>query len=161
MLLIQLVWVHIKRLSVPPGGRLCLVNTSVGTDRKDLLAARQTDRSRTMKAGRDEPLLFLSGPQTIDHSRLNRTGTKCGCGVRSGPVHFTPPFDLHPRRPKTHYPPLASQQLKAESANQSAGAEKPIHPQKGKPRPSCVSCWHPIGCLLRGKKTKQIQKEEQ
>lgn len=122
-----------------------------------------------MKAGRDEPLYFSWGDkQTADHPESDRTGPDQsvggGGGVWSDPVHLIQsPFFLLPPPPAVlpslSPSPSASQQLKAEPANQSGGPEKPFRLQTVKPRPCCVFRWHPIGCLLRGKK--QIKTEIQ
>lgn len=85
------------------------------TDKRDLLAVRQTDRqsdrqadrSRTMKAGRDEPLLFLTGRQTDSRSsktKPDRNKVWVRSLIRSGPVHFIPPFCFQHPTPSTYSP---------------------------------------------------------
>lgn len=112
-----------------------------------------------MKAGRDEPLYFSWGDkQTADYPEPDRTGSKYwgerGRGlVRSGLPH--PIIFVLALLPSPSPLPSASQQLKpANLGIRSWGPEKLIQLN---PRPSCVSRWHLIGCLLRGK-TKQNRK---
>lgn len=93
-----------------------------------------------MKAGRDEPLYFSWGDKlTADHPESDRTGPDRikVLGGRGGLVWSDPPhpitFLLAPPRPPQPPPPVlpslcpspsASQQLKAEPANQSGGTRE-------------------------------------
>lgn len=130
-----------------------------------------------MKAGRDEPLYFSWGDkQTADHPELDRTGPdrikvlgRRGGG--SGLVRSTssnhlsscPPPSIPPPHPRPRPPlplPLPLSFTAAEGgASKPIRGNQPIRLQTVKPRPSCFFRWHPIGCLLRGKK--QIKTEIQ